>query len=439
MHSSSGPCRLKRHARATMSETMLGIILFLLVSASSRAMAGDEGARKSLQLIIARDRVNATEAPHCFHKASGTTAAYLKGKYKAQLGATVENTLVYPFCLETRELGNRLGNYFTEVGCAEMAGLNFVAVHKQWDLKGSHTNVSSTPRAGGASVHKDLEQQRLAYLEVQVRSKRAFLEALPDVIAHANPVKSQEEGFRNVQERCRCTRYCWGERHSAWINATGSISRYLHKAIGVYLEASGMEKVGTILSADTDFSNAAPDQFLPVIPQVALQYRCGDNINFSWMYGLLPFRAFLSRIPADTKLLYVLSDHPTRAVHSPYSGRCQIILEHLFGFLKKHFPQATIVIKRGGDMFLDYARLAFANTTICSVSTYCFWPALANQGQVYFPLNGVIAGADNMQDAPDFGPQFHWIVEPKVISNFKNFRPWTNVLEVLEASEAKPA
>lgn len=377
-------------------------------------------------LRAAIHRINGTEAAHCYHGHSGTKQSYLKGKYKAQLGTVSgsENTLVYPFCLITRELGNKLGNYFSEVGCAQASGLHFISVHRQWDLTGAHTNITSTTAA------PDARQQ--AMQQLQLRSKRAFLEALPDVIVHHSPVKTEAEGFKNVQERCRCTRYCWGEAQAAWINQTTSIRRYLRTAITAYLHTSEMVKIGTVLSADTDVTNAQPGQFLPLIPEVALQYRCGDNIGFSYMYGVLPFAAFLGRIPANASTIYVLSDHPTRAVHSPYSNRCQTILARLFSFLQKHYPRSTIAIKRGGDMFMDYARLAFANTTICSASTYCFWPAIASEGQVHFPLSGVIAGADTLEQAPNFGPRFHWISEPKVISDFRKFRPWTSVLDVLD-------
>lgn len=374
-------------------------------------------------------RINATEAPHCYHGHSGTKQSYLKAKYKAQLGTVsgAENTLVYPFCLITRELGNKLGNYFSEVGCAEASGLHFISVHRQWDLTGAHTNITSA----SSNSLPDARQQEM--LQLQLRSKRAFLEALPDVILHDSPVKTEAEGFKNVQERCRCTRYCWGEAQAAWINQTASIRRYLRTAITAYMHTSSeMMKIGTVLSADTDLTNAQAGQFLPLIPEVALQYRCGDNIGFSYMYGVLPFAAFLGRIPVNASTIYVLSDHPTRAAHSPYSNRCQTILARLFGFLQKHHPRATIAIKRGGDMFMDYARLAFANTTICSASTYCFWPAIASEGQVHFPLSGVIAGADTLEQAPNFGPRFHWIAEPKVISDFRKFRPWTSVLDVLD-------
>ena len=67
------------------------------------------------------------------------------------------------------------------------------------------------------------------------------------------------------------------------------------------------------------------------------------------------------------------------AVH-PYSSRCGTILRALFNHFTKLFPKAVVVIKRGGDQFLDYARLAYADVTICSASTFCLWPALANRG-----------------------------------------------------------
>ena len=73
--------------------------------------------------------------------------------------------LVYPFCLTTNELGNRLGNYFTEVGCAYVAGVDLVTVHSQWDVVGTHHGQNLTL---GEKVH--------------------FLKALPEVIVHPNKV-----------------------------------------------------------------------------------------------------------------------------------------------------------------------------------------------------------------------------------------------------------
>ena len=158
------------------------------------------------------------------------------------------------------------------------------------------------------------------------------------------------------------------------------------------------------------------------------------------MYGLLPFFAFRDRIPANAKTIYVLSDHPTRSVGATYSGRCQQILESLFRYLQKHFPHSIIVVKRGGDLFLDYARLTLSNVTICSASTYCLWPALAHEGLVYYPLTSLIGGADNPQLAKNMilPAHFHWIEDPLLISDLRKFRPWTAVLGYLNGDTPRP-
>jgi hypothetical protein len=117
-------------------------------------------------------------------------------------------------------------------------------------------------------------------------------------------------------------------------------------------------------------------------------------------------------------------------------------------------------VKRGGDLFLDYARLLNANVTICSASSYCFWPALATNGQAYFPLSAVIgrimycrhlhnlwltclrmvaAGADSIELAPKFGDHFHWIEKPAIISDFRKFRPWNAAIHVLKGLKPMPS
>eukprot|EP01033_Poteriospumella_lacustris_P004533 gene4533-3240_t len=143
-----------------------------------------------------------------------------------------------------------------------------------------------------------------------------------------------------------------------------------------------------------------------------MQYRCGDNIGFNYQYGILPFTVIDDRIPTDAKYIYVLSDHPSRAVHSPYTSRCKLILEKLFEYIKEKRPSATVVVKRGGDLFLDFARFAKAKVTICS--------------------------ANSSDLAPNFGPHFNWIVSPTIISNMKGLRPWTQIIDVLEGKMAMP-
>ena len=111
----------------------------------------------------------------------------------------------------------------------------------------------------------------------------------------------------------------------------------------------GSSAIKTVLNNETDFvfisktvkdlnqgdDNLVPSHVyhsldLPLVPAVTIQYRCGDNIGFGkTRYGLLPFRAFTSRIPADARLIYVIADSPTRSIYHAYSNRCSVILSHL--------------------------------------------------------------------------------------------------------------
>jgi len=414
-------------------------VLFLAISlpmTCSRIISGETAGDLTASLLHSQLLINSS-TPFCYSGHSSTRQAYLSKKWSFSFSkSSSHQTLVYPFCLTTQELGNKLGNYFTEVGCAEVSGLHFVAVHKQWDLVNAFHTIASAAVVG----ENNSSDKRYNNITYSVASKAypslsdprlSFLNGLPDIIVHANPAPDENTAISNVHRECKCTRYCWQDRGAPWVKIIPSIRTYMRAAISLYLDSLPKDATTTV-SPDTDFSNGVPGARLPLIPDVALQYRCGDNIGFSYMYGILPFTAFLSRIPKEgTSFIYVLSDHPTRASHSPYSSRCQVILEHLFNFLKTHYPKSTVVVKRGGDLFLDYARLAFAKVTICSASSYCLWPSLANTGTVYFPISSLVAGADSMALAPNLSSNFHWI-DVDIISDFRKFRPWTQVLEILE-------
>ena len=53
--------------------------------------------------------------------------------------------LVYPMCVVSVELGNKLGNYFNEVACAEQSGMHFLAINKQWHLVDDAHSSSINP------------------------------------------------------------------------------------------------------------------------------------------------------------------------------------------------------------------------------------------------------------------------------------------------------
>ena len=127
-------------------------------------------------------RINNESAPFCYSGPSRTTQELVSGKWSAFLDNKL--AIVYPFCLVTKELGNRLGNYFNEIACAEALEVNFLAVHTQWEMQWAHQNVSES----------NIE-------------KLAFLKALPTVIAHPSPANLSTVARRVKAGACSCTRF----------------------------------------------------------------------------------------------------------------------------------------------------------------------------------------------------------------------------------------
>jgi hypothetical protein len=88
------------------------------------------------------------------------------------------------------------------------------------------------------------------------------------------------------------------------------------------------------------------------------------------------------------------------------------MLQWLMDALKERFPDATIIVKRGGDAFFDMARIAYANTSILSASSFSLFPALATNGTAYFPPSPFTPPAN-----VTLRPEFHWLEEPHLISS----------------------
>lgn len=142
---------------------------------------------------------------------------------------------------------------------------------------------------------------------------------------------------------------------------------------------------------------------LPIVPDVAIHYRCGDNIVGH--YGFLSFPAFKNRIPHNSSTIYVMAENPNRKVKGRRRHFCDVVLNGLFSYLTRLYPLATVVVLRGANMYDDFTRLALAQTTICSVSSFCLWPALASTTTAYFPITRLIAKATT----PRYHDQFHWL------------------------------
>eukprot|EP01041_Mallomonas_annulata_P005188 gene5188-10376_t len=339
--------------------------------------------------------------------------------------------LIFPFCANIlHTLGNYLGDYFNSIGCAFLSQSDFLVVRNIQGL--TEDNLDSLKKNAGFP----------------------FLNALPDYIPHYSP-SNLTYSKSIVQSKCLdiCEYFCWTYENAPWLSIISQIKQIMRYALQYQITSTPNASLeGTILKDSSDRSTLPLGSYLPLVPDVAIHYRCGDNVEVPEQYGFLPFYAFLSIIPKHSKYIFILSDPPDRSsLHETYtesststsssetkskrarSGiheftpKCKLILDNLFEFLQFHYPNAIIVLKRGGDPFLDFVRLSYAKFTICSSSTFCIWPAIASNGTAYFPDTTLIAGGSK----PNFGDNFKWILNFKIISSIRKTTPIADVIQIL--------
>ena len=107
------------YSQSSVMNVYLLLTLICLVFSLPSFSKSDENL-ESLRAVQTKI-VNSTEKFCYGTKHSKTANNFLSSHWNSYTGDKL-NVLVYPFCLTTYELGNRLGNFFTEVACAEAAG-----------------------------------------------------------------------------------------------------------------------------------------------------------------------------------------------------------------------------------------------------------------------------------------------------------------------------
>jgi hypothetical protein len=311
------------------------------------------------------------------------------------------NVLVHSPCLGSDSMGNYLGSYFETIACADLAGLHYLSVAKVYEANLNHTQT-------------------------------AFTANLPNYIENRIPVSADQVG-ESLKKYCPCANSCHEHASSAWVSRLHVIRSIFIQALLGHLSHSSTVR-NTVVN-ENDIATEVEGSVLPLIPDVAIHYRCGDN--FVGDYGFLPFSAIKGKIPESTSLIYVLAENRGRKTSGVNHLRmkCDAILSSLGNYLKLHFPLAKIVVKRGDDLYIDMARLAFANTTICSVSTFCLWPAIANNGTAYFPLSKLVVGGDK-----SISLGFQWLLQPEVVLGAEHARKTAkSLVEILGGSWVDPA
>lgn len=316
-------------------------------------------------------------------------------------GTNIQNLpiLVATPCLGSDSLGNNLGAYFENLVCAKSMGLHFIGAAQIWE---PHANDQPS----------------------------IFLQQIPSHFFNNKSVSSMDEVQNTIRNICRCPGSCHERKYALWTKHLDFIKPLLWKGIESHLNSLSSENNQTVVSI-SDLSTVDAGTVLPLIPDVAIHYRCGDN--FVGHYGFLPFQAFLKTIPSHAKTIYVLAENRERKTKQKrhLAQKCDAVFPGMLGYLKKHFPESSIVIRRGDDLYTDMARLAEAQVTICSVSTFCLWPAIMNRGKAFFPVSKLIVGGDS---SVDLG--FEWITSPPILLG-KNYEqvPPPKFLSILMGSE----
>lgn len=346
--------------------------------------------------------------------------------------AELSSTYVYSPCMSSFSLGNALGNYLTEVACAAESKVDLILGTLLWDFPSMPYEYKGDNVASTTVINKE----QTAHFNASDIHDIDFFNALPVTFKFSDLTSSNTSTddrlaiSKRVRETCKCGRYCWGHSNTPWLKHLNLIISILRPAIEYHFAAhKSIATKGTVLS-EHDLSSAPRNTFLPIVPDVLIQYRCGDTVPSKY-YGFLKFTALINIVPADSKFIYIRSDSPFRAKvmgSHTFSTKCAPIIRELFVTLKNKFPKATVIATMGGDPFLDYYRIYKAKIIICSVSTFCLWPAIASLGRVYYPSSVVVAAGTN----PDLGSNFTWLPGSSVIIDFQKNTPLSTIFQRLK-------
>jgi hypothetical protein len=307
-----------------------------------------------------------------------------------------QNVFVQTPCLDEDSIGNLIGNYVEGRLCADALGISYVAINKLAPY--------------------------MSYM-----ANHSFFKAFPDVVY--NSKNATVTSWVDIVQTCSCRNNCHKSRRALLHSKSGGIDIF-KTAIDAYwldrmkgpstalLSFSSLPKNsgslvysgGSVESVEPTFQNYS----LPIIPDVAIHYRCSDN--FIGHYGFLPFPTItdiiVDKYAASKLSIYVLAENRKRKIlnqHHSSQDLCDDILNGLVNFIAAKFPTAEVVLLRGHNIFEDLARLAFAKLTICSVSTFCFWPAIASTTNAYFPATALIHEGNT---TVGYSKSFHWITSP---------------------------
>jgi hypothetical protein len=231
--------------------------------------------------------------------------AYFEDKWKKP--SKNYQILISTPCLGSDSLGNGLAAYFENIVCANLVGMHYAAAAKIWE-----PSMKDQPSP--------------------------FLSMIPSFIEHPNP-RNEFNVKSTIKNICKCPGSCHERSKAVWHTRLDLIKPILLDAINYHMKTIDVNK--TIIKA-SDLSNSPINTTLPLYPDAAIHYRCGDN--FVGHYGFLPFNVFKKIIPKNVKTIYVLAENRNRKtkLKNHLALKCDLIFRYLYEYLLKTFPKSTI-------------------------------------------------------------------------------------------------
>lgn len=129
-----------------------------------------------------------------------------------------------------------------------------------------------------------------------------------------------------------------------------------------------------------------------VLDEVVIHFRCGDVFGGAKRndFGMIKFTEYKKWISRDARTIGILTqpfdDKLVRAKDRGVTNSCRQATYLLVGYLRESWPNATISIHNNENetLPLAYARLAMANQSFTSLSSFGIFPVIGTFGDGYF-------------------------------------------------------
>jgi hypothetical protein len=156
-------------------------------------------------------------------------------------------------------------------------------------------------------------------------------------------------------------------------------------------------------------SNVTPLFPNVVLDNVAIHFRCGDVLGGAKRndFGMIRFYEYKKWIPRNTTTIGIITQpfekDRNRGTDARKTDNCRRVVETLVDYLQEFAPNAKITIHNGINetLPLAYARLAMANYSFTSLSSFGIFPVVGTFGEGYFQK-----GNDGVNPFATYIPQY---------------------------------